>query len=54
MIRRWAEYGHQGGPWGERGSAGKMAARKLLAIVEKAKCLASRKWFSRQEIDAFQ
>lgn len=54
MRRRWAEYGHQGGPWGERGSAGKMAARKLLAIVEKAECLASRKWFSRQEIDAFQ
>lgn len=44
MRRGWAENGHQGSPWGDRGSAGKMAARKLLAIVEKARCLASRKW----------
>ena len=31
------------GATGERGSGGKMAARNLLAVVEKAKYLVSRK-----------
>lgn len=40
----------RGGHWEERGLGGKMAARKRLVILEKAKYWVSRKWLFKARI----